>query len=255
MRILVSNDDGVDALGIRTLARVMSEVGEVYVVAPDRNRSGASNSLTLTRPLRIRELENGYYSVDGTPTDCVHLALTGFLKNEMNIVVSGLNAGANLGDDVLYSGTVAAAMEGRYLGLPAIAFSMVATSDKIECYNTGAIVAKQLVMQLINSNSLPSKTILNVNIPDIPINKIRGIEVTRLGERHGAEPLVPSKDPRNRSIYWIGSPGLAAEAGPGTDFYAVSQNYVSITPLQLDMTHYKVFDQLSTWAKNIYLES
>ncbi|MDI9818284.1 MULTISPECIES: 5'/3'-nucleotidase SurE [unclassified Legionella] len=250
MRILVSNDDGVHSPGIRALANEMSLVAETVVVAPDRNRSGASNSLTLTRPLRVRQLDNGYYSVEGTPTDCVHLAVTGFLESAADIVVSGINDGANLGDDILYSGTVAAAMEGRYLGLPAIAFSMV--GDNIQYYDTAAAIARQLVLKL-RTNMLPSQTILNVNIPDLPLDKIKGIEVTRLGTRHGAEPVVKEYDPRGRPIYWIGPPGLEADAGPGTDFYAVSRDYVSITPLQLDLTHYNVFEKMSSWVQEINL--
>ncbi|KTD23400.1 5'-nucleotidase [Legionella lansingensis] len=250
MRVLVSNDDGVHSPGIRALANEMSLLAETIVVAPDRNRSAASNSLTLTRPLRVRQLDNGYFSVEGTPTDCVHLALTGFLKPGVDIVVSGINEGANLGDDILYSGTVAAAVEGRYLGLPAIAFSIV--GDNIQYYDTAAAIARQLVLKLTN-NMLPPQTILNVNIPDLPLDKIRGIEVTRLGTRHGAEPVIKEYDPRGRPIYWIGPPGLEADAGPGTDFYAISQNSVSITPLHLDLTHYKVFDQLSNWVSNIDL--
>ncbi|ASQ45651.1 5'/3'-nucleotidase SurE [Legionella clemsonensis] len=251
MRILVSNDDGVNSPGIRALANEMSHIGEAIVIAPDRNRSGASNSLTLSRPLRIRQMDNGYYSVEGTPTDCVHLAVTGFLKPAVDIVVSGINDGANLGDDILYSGTVAAAIEGRFLGLPAIAFSMV--GDNIQNYDAAAIIARKLVLKL-TANMLPSQTILNVNIPDLPLDKIKGIEVTRLGTRHGAEPVIKEYDPRGRPIYWIGPPGMEADAGPGTDFYAINQCYVSITPLQLDLTHYKVFDQLSAWVETINLE-
>ncbi|KTC74707.1 stationary phase survival protein SurE [Legionella birminghamensis] len=251
MRILVSNDDGVSAPGIRALANEMSTLGEVCVVAPDRNRSGASNSLTLTRPLRIRQMDNGYYSVDGTPTDCVHLALTGFLEPTVDIVLSGINDGANLGDDILYSGTVAAAMEGRYLGLPAIAFSMA--GENIQHYDTAATIARQLVVKM-HANMLPSQTILNVNIPDLPLNQIKGFEVTRLGTRHCAEPTFSELDPRGRPIYWIGPSGSQADAGPGTDFYAISRQCVSITPLQLDMTHYKVFDQLSTWVDKLNWE-
>jgi 5'-nucleotidase len=249
MKILVSNDDGVNSSGIHALAQEMATIAEVTVVAPDRNRSGASNSLTLTRPLRVRQLENGYYSVEGTPTDCVHLALTGFfLEPIADIVVSGINDGANLGDDILYSGTVAAAMEGRYLGLPAIAFSMV--GDKIQHYDTAAAIAKQLVLKM-QVSLLPSQTLLNVNIPNLPLEKIRGMEVTRLGKRHGAEPIVKEYDPRGKPIYWVGPPGIEADAGPGTDFYAISQNFVSITPLHLDMTHYKVFDQIAAWINEI----
>ncbi|MFJ1267316.1 5'/3'-nucleotidase SurE [Legionella lytica] len=250
MKVLISNDDGVHAPGITILARELSTCVDIEVVAPDRNRSGASNSLSLSRPLKVKQLENGYYSVEGTPTDCVHLALTGFLSNGFDMVVSGINDGANLGDDVLYSGTVAAAMEGRYLGLPAIAMSMV--GDTIKHYETGAHIAKQLVAQL-SAHSLPSQTILNVNVPDLPIDEIKGLQVTRLGTRHGAQPLVKSQDPRGRPIYWIGLPGEAADCGPGTDFCAVKEGYVSITPLHLDMTNYKMFDQLSSWLTGVNL--
>ena len=250
MRILVSNDDGVLAPGIKVLSAELATVAEIKVVAPDRNRSGASNSLTLTRPLRIRELENGYHSVEGTPTDCVHLALTGYFDPVPDMVVSGINEGGNLGDDVLYSGTVAAAMEGRYLGLPAIAISMV--GDTIKHYETAAIIARQLVMKL-SVDRLPSQTILNVNVPNLPIHEIKGIQVTRLGTRHSAEPIVKEYDPRGRPIYWIGPPGMEADAGAGTDFYAINSGYVSITPLHLDMTHYKIFDSLSTLLQGINL--
>ncbi|HHP7828267.1 TPA: 5'/3'-nucleotidase SurE, partial [Legionella pneumophila] len=251
MKILVSNDDGVLAPGIKILANELSTLGEVKVVAPDRNRSGASNSLTLTQPLRVKQLDNGYYSVDGTPTDCVHLALTGFLEPMADIVVSGINEGANLGDDVLYSGTVAAAMEGRYLGLPAIAISMV--GDNIQHYETAAIIAKQLVIKL-SANKLPSQTILNVNVPDLPLNQIRGLQVTRLGTRHSAEPIIKEYDPRGRPIYWVGPPGIEADAGAGTDFFAIKTGHVSITPLHLDMTHYKLFDHLSNLLNEICIE-
>ncbi|HAT9039809.1 TPA: 5'/3'-nucleotidase SurE [Legionella pneumophila subsp. pneumophila] len=252
MKILVSNDDGVLAPGIKILANELSTLGEVKVVAPDRNRSGASNSLTLTQPLRVKQLDNGYYSVDGTPTDCVHLALTGFLEPIADIVVSGINEGANLGDDVLYSGTVAAAMEGRYLGLPAIAISMV--GDNIQHYETAAIIAKQLVIKL-SANKLPTQTILNVNVPDLPLNQIRGLQVTRLGTRHSAEPIIKEYDPRGRPIYWVGPPGIEADAGAGTDFFAIKTGHVSITPLHLDMTHYKLFDHLSNLLNEICIEN
>jgi 5'-nucleotidase len=224
-------------------------VAHIEVMAPDRNRSGASNSLTLLQPLRVRRLDNGYYSVEGTPTDCVHLALTGFFDPLADMVVSGINDGANLGDDVIYSGTVAAAMEGRFLGLPAIAVSMV--GDSIQYYDTAAAIVKQLILKF-SAAQLPMQTILNINVPDLPLNKIKGLEVTRLGKRHSAEPIVKEYDPRGRPIYWVGPPGLEADAGPGTDFFAVNQGYVSITPLHLDMTHYKVFEQVSTWANSIW---
>ena len=251
MRILVSNDDGVTAPGIAVLAKELTTVAEIDVIAPDRNRSGASNSLTLTRPLRVRKLDNGFYSIDGTPTDCVHLGLTGFLNPVADMVVSGINDGANLGDDILYSGTVAAAMEGRYLGLPAIAVSMV--GDNIQHYHTAARIACQLVNKL-SIHKLPAQTILNINVPNLPLSEIRGIQVTRLGTRHGAEPIVKEFDPRGRPIYWVGAPGSEADAGPGTDFYAITQQFVSITPLHLDMTHYKLFDQLSNWVDGIRFE-
>ncbi|KTD73582.1 5'/3'-nucleotidase SurE [Legionella tucsonensis] len=251
MRVLISNDDGVFAPGINRLAKELSTFVDIEVVAPDRNRSGSSNSLTLSRPLKAKKLDNGYYSVEGTPTDCVHLAVTGFLDTEFDMVVSGINDGANLGDDILYSGTVAAAMEGRYLGLPALAFSMV--GDNIQHYDTAAVIAKYLVMKL-STHRLPSQTILNINVPDMPLDKIKGLQVTRLGTRHGAEPVVKDKDPRGRSIYWIGLPGAEADAGPGTDFYAISEGYVSITPLHLDMTNYKMFDQLANWLDGIRIQ-
>ena len=248
MRILISNDDGVLAPGLRALVNELSIVADIDVMAPDRNRSGASNSLTLSRPLRARQMDNGYYSVEGTPTDCVHLALTGFFDPVADLVVSGINEGANLGDDILYSGTVAAAMEGRFLGLPAIAVSMV--GDNIQHYDTAAVIVRQLILKL-STNGLPMKTILNVNVPDLPLNKLKGIEVTRLGARHSAEPILKENDPRGRPIYWIGPPGPEADAGPGTDFFAINQGFVSITPLHLDMTHYSVFEQLSSWTDSI----
>ncbi|MCC5793087.1 MAG: 5'/3'-nucleotidase SurE [Legionellaceae bacterium] len=251
MRILVSNDDGVNAPGIRALAMEMASIGEATVVAPDRNRSGASNSLTLTRPLHARVLDNGYHSVEGTPTDCVHLALTGYLPNTFDLVVSGINNGANLGDDVLYSGTVAAAMEGRNLGFPALAFSMV--GHNIQNYDSAAIIARRLVQQ-IWEDRLPSQTILNINIPDLPLSDIKGIEITRLGTRHHAEPTISMVDPRGHTVYWVGPPGLQADSGPGTDFYAVANGYVSITPINLDMTHYKIFEPLVGWVKNVRLD-
>lgn len=246
MKILVSNDDGVFAPGIATLANELAKIADVVVVAPDRNRSGASNSLTLTRPLNVKRMDNGYYSVEGTPTDCVHLAVTGFLDTQFDMVVSGINDGANLGDDVLYSGTVAAAMEGRYLGLPAIAVSLAGEHH----YQTAALIAKQLVMQL-QVNGLPSQTILNVNVPDVAIEEIKEMQVTRLGKRHCAEPIIKDHDPRGRPIYWIGRPGPEADSSIGTDFNAINTGMVSVTPLHLDMTNYKMFDQLSHWLSNV----
>lgn len=246
MKILVSNDDGFLAPGINILAKVLKEIGEVTVVAPDRNRSGASNSLTLDNALRTTTAENGFICVNGTPTDCVHLAVTGLLTEMPDMVVSGINQGSNLSDDVLYSGTVAAATEGRFLGLPSIAISLV--GPKCLHYDTAAQVAKQLVIKL-RKDPLPKDTILNVNVPDLPLAELRGFQVTRLGTRHIAEPTIKAVDPRGRKIYWIGQPGPEEDAGPGTDFHAVSTGYVSITPLHLDLTHYKVFEQLAGWVK------
>lgn len=248
MKILLSNDDGVNAPGLNILAKVMAEIADIRVIAPDRNRSGASNSLTLANPLRIRQLENGYYSVAGTPTDCVHLAITGLFESDPDIVVSGINAGANLGDDVFYSGTVAAATEGSLLGIPSIAVSLV--GHDCQHYETAALVAKKLVMRLKNS-PLPAKTILNVNVPDVPFVDLKGFEIVRLGTRHRAEPTLKALDPRGNTIYWIGPPGPEQDAGPGTDFHAITSGKVAITPLQLDLTNYTSFEQLAGWMNGM----
>lgn len=244
MRILVSNDDGVYAIGLSVLARALQSIADVTVVAPDRNRSGASNSLTLNNPLRVRKLDNGYYSVEGTPTDCVHLANTGLLPDLPDMVVSGINAGANLGDDILYSGTVAGAIEGRFLGLPSIAVSL--NGNEGVHYETAAAVVKLLVTRLQN-DPLPAQTILNVNVPDLPLNQLAGFEVARLGARHKAEAVTKSLDPRGHEIFWFGPAGEEADAGPGTDFHAVNNGYVAITPILLDLTNYKAFDQMAGW--------
>lgn len=244
MRILLSNDDGYRAEGLRTLARVLGERAEVVVVAPDRDRSGASNSLTLDVPLRIGTESAGRYYVNGTPTDCVHLAITGFLAQDPHMVVSGINEGPNLGDDVLYSGTVAAAMEGRFLGLPAIAISLV--NEGARQFETAAQVASILVDKL-RSDPLPPETLLNVNVPDRPYGALAGFAATRLGHRHRAEPAVAASDPRGRTIYWVGPAGPEEDAGPGTDFHAVSAGFVSITPLQTDLTRHVVLPQIESW--------
>ncbi|MBI3898629.1 MAG: 5'/3'-nucleotidase SurE [Gammaproteobacteria bacterium] len=248
MRILVSNDDGYLAPGIACLARAVAAFGDVDVVAPDRDRSGASNSLTLDRPLRVRRGENGFLCVDGTPTDCVHLAVTGLMEHQPDMVVSGINRGANLGDDVLYSGTVAAAVEGRFLGAPAIAISLV--SNAAENYDTAANIVVRL-MHKLRRDPLPADTILNVNVPDLPLDQIAGIEVTRLGNRHKAEPVVRMIDPRGKPVYWVGAAGTEADAGPGTDFDAIRRNFVSITPLQVDLTRYTALEQVSSWLKTL----
>lgn len=254
MKILLSNDDGVYAIGLSTLAKALKTIAEVIVVAPDRNRSGASNSLSLDNPVRAHSLENGYFCVDGTPTDCVHLAVTGLLESQPDMVISGINAGANLGDDILYSGTVAAAMEGRFLGFPSIAVSLVSRNHGFEFkhYNTAATVIKELVVQL-QHDLLPKQTILNVNVPDIPLEELQGFEITRLGSRHIAETIVKATDPRGQTIYWIGPAGSEEDAGPGTDFHAIKTGHVSITPLQLDLTNYKAFDQVASWLQGLKL--
>jgi len=248
MKILISNDDGYMAEGIQVLSEALADLGNITVVAPDRNRSGASNSLTLENPLRLNRLENGVYRVEGTPTDCVHLAITGLLDEEPDMVVSGINAGANLGDDVLYSGTVAAAMEGRFLGLPAVAISL--NGHTATHYETAAWVAKKIVAQLQQS-SLPADTILNVNVPDLPIEDIIGFETTRLGHRHKAEPVIKEFDPRGRAMYWVGPAGEEQDAGPGTDFDAVRRGAVSVTPLQIDLTQYDALDGVATWLQGV----
>lgn len=244
MHILLSNDDGYLAQGLNALANALSEHAQISVVAPDRNRSAASNSLTLEMPLRAQEADNGFIKVDGTPTDCVHLAITGLLEHEPDMVFAGINHGSNLGDDVIYSGTVAAATEGRFLGLPAVAISITA-AEPVH-FDTATHVAVSLLQRLIK-NPLPKDTILNVNVPDLPLHEIKGYQATRLGQRHKAEPVIKSLDPRGRSIYWVGPPGLEQDAGPGTDFYAIRTGYVSITPLQLDLTWYDRLEAVKGW--------
>lgn len=288
MRILLSNDDGYLAPGLACLARALSALAQVDVVAPERDRSGASNSLTLDRPLRVRRGENGFLYVDGTPTDCVHLAITGLMAYEPDMVIAGINRGANLGDDVLYSGTVAAAMEGRFLGVPAIAVSLVIRAEPEKTvapppvrpvriadrepqgpgetkgavfawadepqqtlhYETAARVAVRLVEQLMR-DPLPADTILNVNVPNVPYEDLSGIEVTRLGHRHKSEPVIPAADPHGRPVYWIGPSGPEADAGPGTDFDAIRRRAVSITPLSVDLTRYTALEQVSSWLKKL----
>lgn len=248
IRILISNDDGVYARGLSVLAEALREVAHVDIVAPDRNRSGASNSLTLSVPLHVKHLDNGMVSVEGTPTDCVHVAITGLLEETPDMVVTGINSGSNLGDDVWYSGTVAAAIEGRFLGLPAMAISLV--GDDHRYYETAAKVARQLVEHLITDKLSPN-TILNVNVPDVAYEELSGFEVTRLGTRHCAEPTIRQVDPRGHPIYWVGPAGAEEDAGDGTDFNAVRNNRVSITPLRIDLTHYEAFDKINEWIKGL----
>jgi len=248
MHILLSNDDGYEAPGIVCLAQFLAEIAQVTVVAPDRNRSGASNSLTLDAPIRATTLPNGFIRVDGTPTDCVHLAITGLLDQEPDVVVSGINSGANLGDDVLYSGTVAAAMEGRFLGLPALAVSLVGPEPRY--YETAARVTCHLLGVLAEA-PLPVDTILNINVPDRPYAELAGLQTTSLGHRHKSEPVIKSRDPRGRDIYWVGPPGEEQNAGPGTDFHAVREGYVSITPLHVDLTRYTALEGVSQWLAGV----
>ncbi|HEX7817514.1 5'/3'-nucleotidase SurE [Dyella sp.] len=253
MRVLVSNDDGVDALGIRVLADRLSAVGEVTVVAPDRDRSGASNSLTLDAPIRVVDMGERRYRVAGTPTDCVHLALAGMLDYEPDIVVSGINNTANLGDDVIYSGTVSAAMEGRFLGLPAIAVSLVTRDHKGEHYDSAA-QAVLLLMQRLLVDPLPADTILNVNVPDRPWSEILGFEVTRLGKRHRSAPCIGDTDPRGKPIWWIGPAGDVDDAGPGTDFDAVRRGFISVTPIHVDLTRFQALEKVSSWMNTLSAE-
>ena len=244
MRILLSNDDGYFAPGLAALAEALAPLGEITVVAPERDRSGASNSLTLDRPLSVRRSHLGFLYVNGTPTDCVHLAVTGLLDVLPDIVVSGVNHGANMGDDTIYSGTVAAATEGFLLGIPSIAVSMVSRGDGN--FAAAARVAADLVARHGAGASLPP-FLLNVNVPDLPYEALGLVEVTRLGKRHKAEPVVKSENPRGQTVYWIGAAGDAADAGPGTDFHAVAADRISITPLQMDLTHFGQLDNLRRW--------
>jgi len=244
MMLMLSNDDGYFSPGLACLAEVLSAVAEVIVVAPERDRSGASNSLTLDRPLNLRRAANGFYYVNGTPTDCVHLAVTGMLDTQPDMVISGINSGANMGDDTIYSGTVAAATEGFLLGIPAIAVSLV--GRKWAHYDTAARVVKDLVLQF-EKNTHVHPWLLNVNVPDIPYEQLKGREVTRLGKRHKAEPVVKSINPHGETVYWVGAAGKEQDAGTGTDFNAIARQCVSITPLQIDLTQYSQLDAVRNW--------
>ena len=246
MRILLSNDDGYFAPGLALLAQALSSVAEVTVVAPERDRSGASNSLTLDRPLSLRKASNGFFYVNGTPTDCVHLAVTGMLEQLPDMVVSGINHGANMGDDTIYSGTVAAATEGFLLGIPAIAVSLAGVS--MGHYTTAANIVLELV-QRYSKQVFSQPMLLNVNVPDVPQAELQGIEITRLGKRHKAEPVLKTESPRGDTVYWVGAAGGAQDAGPGTDFHAVANRRVSITPLQIDLTHFEKIDYMKQWMQ------
>ena len=244
MRILLSNDDGYFAPGLSILADHLSKLADIVVVAPERDRSGASNSLTLDRPLTVRQASNGFYYVNGTPTDCVHLAVTGLLDQLPDMVISGINDGANMGDDTIYSGTVAAATEGHLLGVPSFAVSM--SRHNSTYFETAARVVVDLVRHY-EKNSFETPILMNVNVPDIPYDQLKGRTVTRLGKRHKAEPVIKSKTPRGETVYWVGAAGSAQDAGEGTDFYAVANHQVSLTPLQIDLTKYSQLDLVKQW--------
>ena len=246
MRILLSNDDGYFAPGLAALAAALRELADITVVAPERDRSGASNSLTLDRPLLLRQAPGGFYYVNGTPTDCVHLAVTGMLDHLPDMVISGINHGANMGDDTIYSGTVAAATEGYLLGIPSIAVSLA--SHNAQYFETAARVVADLVRR-IQAQPPAEPMLLNVNVPDCAWDELDGISVTRLGKRHKAESVVKTTNPRGQTVYWVGAAGAAADAGEGTDFFAVAQGRVSITPLQMDLTRYNQMDSVNAWLK------
>ncbi len=246
MKILISNDDGYQSKGIQTLAKYLATDHEVVVVAPSGNKSAASSSLTLDRPLKPIKVESNVYHIDATPSDCVHLALCGFLQEEIDLVVTGINFGPNLGDDVIYSGTVAGAIEGRFLGLPSIAFSLASWDGKH--FDTAGKIAS-LVVNQIHTSQLSHDTVLNVNIPDIEFDQIKGYQTTRLGKRHMSESSIP--DEKDPSLYWIGENGKEADNGIGTDFHAIANNYVSVTPLQIDLTKYNEIDKVSDWLNKI----
>lgn len=246
MRILISNDDGYFAPGIEALASALSAVGEVTVVAPERDRSGASNSLTLDRPLSLRRVRKNLYYVNGTPSDCVHLAVTGMFEKLPDMVVSGINHGANMGDDTIYSGTVAAATEGYLLGVPSIAISLV--SRLSDDFSAAAQVAVDLA-ERFRRRPFEAPVLLNVNVPLGDYASLKGLRVTRLGRRHKAEPVIKMLSPRDETVYWIGPAGSAQDSGSGTDFNAVDAGYVSITPLQIDLTHNGQLESVSTWLE------
>lgn len=244
MKILISNDDGHQAEGLLALHQSLCRLVDCVVVAPDRNRSAVSHALTVRKPLRATTQANGFIAVDGTPTDCVHLATGGLLDTPPNMVVSGINSGMNMGDDVLYSGTVAAAVEGRFLDYPAVAFSMSSYTPRH--YATGGLVAANLLKQLL-ANPLPAGTVLNVNIPDVPIEQLKGMRATRLGRRYKPGAFVESHDPRGDKVYWLGPPGRVDNQEAGTDFHAVNNGFVSITPLHIDMTKHDALEGIDHW--------
>jgi len=251
LKILISNDDGYRAEGIKRLREALGTLGDVTVVAPDRNRSGASNSLTLDVPLRVFEAEPGvHFIVGGTPTDCVHMAVSGLFDYEHDMVVSGINEGENLGDDVLYSGTVAAAIEGRFLGLSAVAISLAIKPESDHNFSAAAEVSRMLIQQLL-AKPPEQALILNVNVPDLPLNLIKGFRSTRLGFRHRSEAVIRAKDPRGRAVYWVGHAGGHQDAGTDTDFHAIQEGFVSVTPLQIDLTRHSALAGVQTWLDDL----
>jgi 5'-nucleotidase len=249
MKILLSNDDGYLAPGLAALAQHLSKIADITVVAPERNRSGASNSLTLDRPLSVKQAANGFFYVNGTPTDCVHIALTGLMQEMPDMVISGINDGANMGDDTIYSGTVAAATEGYLLGIPSMAVSM--SQHQPSHFETAASIMVDLVKRF-NHSEILEPTLLNVNVPDVPLSEIKGQKITRLGKRHKAEPVIQLKTPRGETVYWVGAAGQPNDGGEGTDFHAVAQGFVSISPIQVDLTKHSQINTMQQWlqAKN-----
>jgi 5'-nucleotidase len=248
MKILLSNDDGYLAPGLKCLAEAVDGFAEVTVVAPDINRSGASHSLTLSNPVRAVQVKKDFYHVSGTPADCVYVAIHGLLQNEPDMVIAGINAGANLGDDALYSGTIAAATEGRFLGMPAMAVSL--TGIKLQHYETAAKVVLKM-LHMMKERPLPGDTILNINVPDLSWEEIQGFEATRLGHRQRPDPIVKDEDPYGREIFWIGPSGPEEDAGPGTDFFAIQNGCVSVSPLKIDMTSHAEVPEIGKWLNNL----
>ena len=246
--ILLTNDDGIHSPALAAIAKTLADLGDLWICAPDREQSAVGHGISLNRPLRAKRVQEQWFMVDGTPTDCVMLAVHSLLPRRPDLVVSGINNGANLGDDVLYSGTVAAAMEGRFLGLPAMAVSLVGSREGH--YET-AVRAVELLLTGLSTHPMPSNTILNINVPDVDWREIKGLKVTRLGNRHKSEPVISDYDPRGREIFWVGPPGSEQDAGPGTDFHAVNAGFVSVTPLQVDLNHHRALDDLTAWVQAI----
>ncbi len=248
MRILISNDDGYSAKGIRALAVAMRRFGHVTVVAPEFNQSGTSNALTLTRPLQVQEVEPDVYAVNGTPSDSVHLALTGLLEEKPDLVVSGINCGQNMGEDTMYSGTVAAAIEGYLFGIDSIAFSQLERGWLH--LEDAAKIAERIVERFLENKTGDQPTLLNVNIPNLPLAKIEGVVATRLGRRHHAESVIREMSPRGFPIYWVGAAGQPKDCGEGTDFWAAAHHAVSVTPLQVDLTNYTAVGAVDDWLSS-----